>query len=308
MLVKRSVLTAKIESSYGVDSTPGTSDVVRAENIELNLSEGARMHERPAARGSLGMLKHVYGGSLASISFDVPIAGSGTAGTPPETGDLLRACGLGETVSAETSVTYRPASSGQESVTIKFYEDGTLYVLLGCVGNPSISGEAGKFGVFSFTFTGHLTGPTDASIITGSFSTVVPPVIQSAAFTIDSYAGVIGTLSTDLQNQIVTPPSVNAADGYAAIRITGRDPVGTIDPEMELVATEDWVGNWRSGAAMALTIGSIGGTAGNIWDLDMPAVSYREVGRGDRDGVRTLELTFGCAESSGDDELSLVFS
>lgn len=308
MLVKRSLLTVKIEDTYGTDSEPGVNDVVRAENVELNLSEGARMHERAAHRGSLGTLKHIYGGSLAAISFDVPIAGSGTAGTAPEFGDLLRACGLDETITASTSVSYAPVSSGIESCTIKFYEDGTLYALTGCRGNLSMAAEAGKHGVLSFNMIGHMAGPTDAAIIEGVFSTVIPPVMVGATFVIDSYAGVVSNLTMDLQNQVSMPPSVNAADGYAAIRITGRDVVGTIDPEMEPVATEDWVGNWRSGAAMAVATGSIGGTAGNRWALSHPAVSYREVSRGDRDGIRTVDLTYGAAESSGDDEATLLFT
>ena len=308
MLVKRSLLAANIETTYGTSSSPGVNDVVRAENIELSLSEGARMHERPAHRGSLGSLKHIYGGSLASISFDVPVAGSGTAGTAPEFGDLLRSCGLDETVVASTSVAYAPVSTGMESCTISFYEDGTLYVLTGCRGNVSLTGEAGKYAVLSFSMTGHIAGPTDAAIISGVFPTTVPPVMVGATFTIDSFSGVIGNLTMDLQNQLALPPSVNAADGYAAIRITGRDVIGTIDPEMELVATENWVGNWRSGAEMALATGTIGATAGNRWALSHPAVSYREVSRGDRDGIRTVELSYGAAEDSGDDEIELIFT
>jgi hypothetical protein len=37
-------------------------------------------------------------------------------------------------------------------------------------------------------------------------------------------------------------------------------------------------------------------------------VSYREVSRGDRDGIRTIDLTYGAAESSGDDEATLLFT
>jgi len=308
MLVKRALIAAKAESTYNTDSSPGATDVVRVENLEVNLAEGARMHERPALRGTLGQLKHVYGGALVGINFDVPVAGSGTAGTAPEFGDLLKAAGMSETVVADTSVTYEPASSDHDSATIYFYEDGTLYKATGCRGNVSFNGEAGKYGVLSFSMIGHVTGPTDASLISGTFSTVVPPIIESATFTIDSYAATIAALTFDLQNQVVMPPSVNAADSYAAIRIASRDVIGSINPEMELVATEDFIGNWRSGAAMALSIGTIGGTAGNQWDLTMPAVSYREPSRGDRDGVRTLELTFGAAEDSGDDEISLAFT
>jgi hypothetical protein len=59
---------------------------------------------------------------------------------------------------------------------------------------------------------------------------------------------------------------------------------------------------------MALTTGAIGGTAGNILTVTMPALSYREAAPGDREGVRTMEMSYGAAESSGDDEVSLAFT
>ena len=90
--------------------------------------------------------------------------------------------------------------------------------------------------------------------------------------------------------------------------ITGRDGGGSLNPEHVLIATHDFVDKFRKGTAMALTTGFIGGTAGNIMQLTMPAISYREAAPGDRDGVRTLELTYGAAESSGDDDFSLIFT
>ena len=308
MLTKRSVLLSKIESTYGTDSTPGGTDAVRVENLQINPAASARMHERPAIRGTLGTLKHVYGGSLGEITFDVPVAGSGTAGTAPEFDSLLRACAMGSTIVAGTSVTYSPVSSGFESTTIKFYEDGTLYALTGAVGNVSLNAEAGKFGVLSFTMTGHIAAVSDASLVSGTFDTAVPPVFLGASFAIDSYAAVISAFSFDLQNTIAMPPSVNSADGFAAIRVTGRDVVTSFDPEKVTVATEAFEANWRSGAAMALATGTIGGTAGNRWSVSMPAVSYRELSKGDRDGIVVYELSGGAAEDSGDDEISVAFT
>jgi hypothetical protein len=40
----------------------------------------------------------------------------------------------------------------------------------------------------------------------------------------------------------------------------------------------------------------------------MPVMYWREIAHGDRDGIATYDLTFGAAESSGDDEVSLIFS
>ncbi|MGR8917981.1 MAG: phage tail tube protein [Gammaproteobacteria bacterium] len=309
-MTKRGVLTAKVESTYNSDSSPGTSDVVRAEEVSIDLNRGAKMNERPAQRGTLGQLPHLYGGALGAIEFSVPIAGSGTAGTAPEVDALLRACGMAVTTVPSTSVAYAPTSDAQnhESCTIKYYEDGTLYVFTGCVGNVSVNAEAGAHGKLQFSMVGHISGPSDSALISGSFSTVSPPQIKGLSYTLDSYAGVIAALTADLQNTIAELPSVNGADGYGRMQITARDVMMTVNPEVELVATEDYVGNWRSGASQAVAFGTVGATAGNRWALAMPAAVVREIGKEERDGVAVYALTLGCAESSGDDEITLTFT
>ena len=80
MLVNREVILAKIEGTYGVDSVPvAASDAVLVENIGWS-QEGLRMNERPAVRSSLGMLKHIFGGRMMTLTFDVEMKGSGAAG------------------------------------------------------------------------------------------------------------------------------------------------------------------------------------------------------------------------------------
>jgi len=122
MLVNREVILAKIEGTYGVDSVPveGT-DAMLVENVSWS-NEGLRMNERPAVRANIGMLQQVFGGKLFTVTFDVEMKGAGGAiDVPPEFGPLLRACGIGETITPATDVTYTPVSTGHESVTIYYF-------------------------------------------------------------------------------------------------------------------------------------------------------------------------------------------
>jgi len=59
---------------------------------------------------------------------------------------------------------------------------------------------------------------------------------------------------------------------------------------------------------MALATGVVGSTVGNRYQLDMPAVAYRSVAQGDRESQRALDIAFGAAEVSGDDEFTLLFT
>jgi hypothetical protein len=80
--------------------------------------------------------------------------------------------------------------------------------------------------------------------------------------------------------------------------IVDRDVVGSFDPEATLAAIKDFDAEWKANTSGPLTTGPIGATDGNILQLDCPTVAYRELGPGDRDGIRTKEIGFG---AHGDD-------
>ena len=307
MLTKREVILAKVETTYNTDPTPAAAtDAVLVENPSLSF-EGLRMHDRVAVKPTLGPKQGVYGGHLASLSFDVEVRGSGTVDSPPDIGDLLQACGFAETVVATTSVTYDPASSSLKSATIYYHQDGKLHTITGARGTVSFNLEAGGRIVASFTMTGH-HAESDTALPSPTYDTTIPPVFVNASFAVGGYAGVIGALSFDIANTIAMPPNPNEADGYGEIRITNRDVTGSIDPEDTLIATNDWLGDLEAGASMALDTGVLGSTAGNQVQISMPAIYYREMSPGDRDGIRTREIGFGAVEDTGDDQLSLIFS
>jgi len=308
MLVKKSVLLVKPEVTYNVDPVPdAANDAVKVENLSFGPAS-QKMVEQANVKNTLGKEKSLFGTYLMQVSFDVLVKGSGTAGTAPEYGPLLRACGLSETIVALTSVTYAPASEDLESAAIYIYDDGKLYKLTGCTGNVAFAGEAGGAGKFTFTITGHAASRSDAALVSPTLDATEAPIIKSAGFTIDTYAAVISALNFDMGNQVIMPPDINASDGFGVIQITDRDINGTIDPEDVLIATNDFIADWEAGTEMALSTGVIGGTAGNQFQISMPAVSYRDASLGDRDGIRTMSLPFGGHEISGDDGISFILT
>ena len=308
LLTRRKLLLAKIESTYNTDPTPAAStDAVLCEGLTWS-SAGLKMPERPSVRPSLGALKQIYAGRLLQVSFSCEVKGSGAAGTAPEIGQLLRACGLGETIVASTSVTYAPVSTSLESATLYVYEDGKQIKITGCRGNVAFTCEAGNKIMANFTMTGHEAAQTDVSLASPTFDSTSPEPFIGGTFTVDSFAAKISTFTFDLANQVAMPTDVSAADGYGEITIVSRDVNGSIDPLDELVADEAFLANFKSGAAMALATGAIGATAGNILSISMPAISYRDASMSDRDGLAALELPFGAAESTTDDEVSLAFT
>lgn len=310
MLKTRSVILAKVESTYNTDPTPAAAtDAVLVENIAIS-PEGVRMIERKVAKPTFGSIKSVYAGMLVSVKFDCEMKGSGTAGTAPEIAPLLKACALKETVVAATSVTYKPSSvdTDHKSITLYFYEDGLRYKITGARGKVTFSLQTGAAGKASFTFTGHLVGPSDVAIVSPTYNAQVPPPVINAPFAIDSYSAVIAKLDFDLGIELATPDNIAATDGYGEVRITDMNCSGSFDPEATLVATYDWITKWKSSGTYALTTGAVGATGGNKYTVSMPAVLYSEIGTADRSGILTRDVKFMAVESSTDDAVSIAFT
>ncbi len=307
------VILAKTEVSYATDPTPvvGTNAIL-VQNVSF-APEGLRMNDRPAIRSNIGKLQQIFGGQLGRMSFEVEVKGSGAAGTAPEVAPLLRACGMAETVAASTSVTYKPASSTHESLTLWWYEGGRKkHVLNGARGTFSLRLEAGGVAVFAFEFVGHYTNPADIAQPSPTYNAQVPkPVLNMAISLGGTTAMIVRSWQIDLNNALVMPPSIAAADGYGEIQIAGRDVAGQIVMDAELASVIDVDLQLSSGTGMTFGSGTLGSTAGNRFAVTgaTSGMFWRDRQFGDQDGIRIRTLPFGITESAtGNDEISMVFT
>lgn len=311
--IKNEVILAKIETTYNTDSSPSAaSNAILIRNL-TPASEGLRMNDRAAIRGSLGTLQGVYGGKLQKISFEVEAKGSGTAGTAPEIGVLLRACALGETIVASTSVTYKPVSTNHESVTIYWYEGGrNLHKLTGARGTCKFVVQAGGLGLFQFEFTGHYTSPSTTSAQpTPTYNSTVPKAALSMSVQLGATSVICREYDIDLGNQIVEPPSLAAADGFGDVLISSRKVMTTLTVESELYSTIDFDSLLPNGTGSTFTGGTLGSTAGNklaIASATNKAV-VQDMSWSDGEGLRLRQIPLLLTEtSSGDDEITFTFT
>jgi hypothetical protein len=311
MLDKRSVLASKDEATYNTDSVPtAAANAVLIEDLQWAFAS-QRMYQRNPVRSSLALLKPEYAGALITISGKTEIKGSGTAGTAPEIAPLLRGCGFKETIVASTSVTYKLSSVAvdQKSQSQYFFDDGLRIILTGARGKPSFDVSVGKAGMVSWEFTGHFVSIADVALPAATYLSNVPPMLVNVPFTISGFAATIAKLAFDAGIELSTPDSISAVDGYGEVTISGRKLTGSFDPLRVAISTKDFIAQWRSGAVLALDTGVIGATAGNRYQITMPAVTYTDVKRGNRNNVGTYEIPFQAAETAtGDDDLSLVFT
>lgn len=312
MLTNRQVLGSKIEA------VEGTAETLAGADCNVQLLEPAKfepniaMFERNLLSTSLSSFKMIPGTRLAQISCKVEAKGSGTAGTAPALGKLNKACALGETVVASTSVTYAPVSAlaSIPTLTMAVYVDGVRQQIRGARGNRKYTGKNGEPGVYEYTFIGIYDAVTDVALPTPSgVETTVPVALLTATFSIASFQAFISQIAIDLGNQLTPRADMNKAEGYISTLLTKRRVTGSFDPEMELVATHDFYGKWLAGATGVFTFRHTG-SAGNILIVSAPVCQYTKLSPSDRNGLASLGADFLLARSAaaGDDEISEVWT
>lgn len=312
ILSNRQVVAAKVEV------TEGTLETLAAADANAQILEPAKwepniaMFERKLLDVSYSNFKQIPGTRLAQISFKCENKGSGTAGTAPAIGKLLRACGFGETVVAVTSVTYAPVSAlaSVPTLTVAIYQDGVKKTLKGARGNVKYDAVDGQPSMFEFTFIGIYEAVTDVALLTPSgVETTVPIATLTAQFSVQSFAAFVSKISFDMGNTLTPRSDINTASGYISTLLTARTPKGTFDPELELVATHDWYGRMLAGTTGVLTWRHTG-TAGNICIFNIPVCQYVKVNDGDRDGISIAPIEFLMVRSAaaGNDELTIAYT
>lgn len=310
MLTRKTVVLAKAEATYGTDPVPTvTANALLVSNLDFKVA-GEEV-KRDFYKSSLSQAQFVRGATSCEISFTTELRGTGTRGVIPAfgwEGALATACGMTETVTASTSVVWTPASSSLKSVTLYVYRDGILHKVLGCMGTAKFNFEVGKAPTATWSFKGLYETPTDASPAAQTFSIVVPNTVLSAGLTIGGYAAIAEKLEIDLGVDVGQRKSMNAPTGILGFQVTGRNPSGSFDPEAVTEATHTFWANWAAATAVALNIGPIGSTSGNIVTVTAPKLQYKDLSYGDRDGTLTYQVPFALAMNAGDDEVSISFT
>lgn len=307
----------KPESAYNTDSlpVPGTDAVLVR---KFTLKQELKYVNNPEIRPYFGGGVDLVGAAWVSGSGEVALGGSGTAGTPPQWGKFLRAAAFAEAITAVTRVDYTPISTGLESATMYYYDDGVLKKITGLRCNiTSIKMEFGDVPVLGFSFIG----------IDGGDTAVAPPAVTLTAWktpvpintgnsgmltvgcTYSAGALVGGTTFTSKGMSLSLGGKVGYMDllGGESVDITDRNVTGKIT--LDLSAAQEIT---NLGIVKAATLQGIGLTHGTVAGAKllafMPNVQLKNPAKGVLNGKRviTYDLNSVPTVGTGNDELRLV--
>jgi hypothetical protein len=144
---RNKVLLVKTETVYGTDAAPtATTNAILASQFKMTPKSEVieRDLDLPGGGAPAATITNIH----ADIEFEFELAYSGTAGTAPPWGVIIKNSAFSETILASTSVTYATISSGFLACSFYYYKSGNLYKFTGSRLATGIKGDAGKNGVF----------------------------------------------------------------------------------------------------------------------------------------------------------------
>lgn len=308
---RKKLVLAKVEETVGTAATLAASDAVLARDLEITPLTGETL-ERELIQPFLG---HSSQGSVvanrhATVNFSVELSASGTAGTAPAWGGLLRACAMAETAvtSGTKSVTYTPVSASLNAITIGLNIDKQKQVLAGCRGTFTIEYSANQIPLVKFSFTGRYADPANVEAITPDVSDyqLAPPCGSGNAFVLMSNANLLlNTLTYDHAQEVTFESLIGNTDDNNLPQITDRKPTIQFTATAPNPNTLNLVKKAADADLTGAVSLAIGSGAGKVVTLAAPKVQLLEPSYEEINGTLAISGTLNCLPTAANNEMSL---
>lgn len=256
--------------------------------------------------GMMGATKTFIDPNWVTAEFDIPVQmkKASALGTAPSIDELLKICGLAETVTAATKVEYKPGGTGAGTGQIKVYTDGYVRALTGVAGNLKISGKIGEPLSATVSVKGFLA---DAAATAEPNPTVTldtntaPLVTKVSVLTVGGATLNADSFDFDLGNQINELYAINMAEYY----MQDFDPTITVTA-VKIKGTDEaaWA-DFSAGTVLAIIIQV--GEAGSQIELSIPYAILKDVSESDDAGNVKISRTFRAQASSGNDNYTITY-
>lgn len=307
MMIK--VLAAKKETTYATDSVPTlAANAILTRNFSAKPVESDRL-ERNLDTGRWGANPSATTNERQTMSFEVELAGSGTAGTAAAWHELLEACGmLAPTITAGVRADQRFSlpTSAQSALSIYHWIADQQRRAVGARGTFGLDFTAGQYPFASFNFTGlipattpfNTLNPTGTSLTRWRQPLEVNPL--NTTLTLDGFAAI--TRSVRLNANVQT--NLRSLIGSRYVNRGPHAMTGQLVIEAPALATKDYIATLRTNALVAFSL--IHGTAaGNIVELAAARMQINDITESEEDGIQMWTLDVACTVDAGSDDFTI---
>lgn len=314
--IRNTAILAKIETTAGTDAVPtGAADAVLVSELSITPLEAQNV-DRALVRPFFGASEQLVATAYLRCSFTVELAGSGTAATAPQWGDLLLACATAEALLATPNrVEYTPVSTALKTLTIYWYDDGVLHKMVGAMGNCKLSAKVGDRPKLMFDFMGVDAGISAATPSGVAFTAWKTPPTMAKANVVDITLGctyATGALSggsvvpsTGIELDLGNSVNFVALLSNESIDVTDRQVSGHVDLDLSAAQEVAYMATVKANSTQSLGL-TIGTAAGNKIILFAPAVQLINPSKQELNGRRLVGYDCRFVPVSGNDEVRLI--
>lgn len=313
---RKTTILARLEAQYAVtpEGVPWVdTDALLIRNAKFRIARDTEARE--LVTPYLGGAEHMVAARRAEIEFEVEFAGSGTAGTAPAWGKLLRACGMSESVVAGNRVEYMPVSGGFESLQFAYVIDGVRYAARGARGTAKFVMSSYKIPVIQFKFQGFDAWADVGGVQPFSRAAWQRPLVLSDANAGDirmggTFAGGWSTGGTVLPSHGLEIDLANKIShikllGGESIDIVERDPSGKITVSLDDAQEVAWRSEINANGLTTLGF-NFGSGEGHRVHVFAPSVQRVDPQATDYEGRVMMQAELRILPVSGNDELRIV--
>jgi hypothetical protein len=300
----RKVILQKIETTEGTDSAPVVAtDAILTRNYSPNFLE-MDTRTRDLDRPFFGARPVIPMNLRRGATFEVELAGAGTATTPAAWMLLNRIAGFAAGAAGASSVTQSPISAAVPSASHWSYIDNLLIKTIGARASVGIRIEDDEIPFLTYTVQGRapVTLAEEATPGTPVVTSYRDPIIASTentTFLLDGFALPLRRLELDDNNDLQFRSLIGPQD-----RTIWRNRAwgGRIVAELPDLTAKNYFSGIRTGAVLPLSLVH-GVGVGNIVEITAPRVQITGADLSEEQG-QTM-VTFDCIlqPNLGNDEI-----
>lgn len=304
---RRKVILLKLETTYGVDSTPAAAtDGILAMNMTISLE--ADKIEREIDRAYYTANPFVLVGRRCMIEFDFEPLGNSAPGTAAPCGPLLQACGNAQVlvVGPPATATYNPISTGIKSASIYYWLNDQKFQILGCRGTIDWDFTIKQFPKAHAKVTGLFAIPTNAAIAAPTLTTWQdPPAIETETWTLTVNGTAINATGLQVSQNNEIP--IHEGSEAREFALLDRKVSGTLKVYDPSIANFDFWTLAKAGTKVPI-VSIVDGGAGLKTTMTMPLCQLELPKFAENDKAVGLEIPFvAIASSAGNDDYALKF-
>lgn len=309
LLWKKKLIQFAVEVTFDVDAIDGgaTPIPIYAKNVTFAAGQGETEraeYEKPyLGNDPVRHLEH-----LATLSFEVEIPATGTAGTAAPFNELLQFCWMDmveDPVGPPASVTHSLIDLSPTSGTFYFRIDNERHALTGVLGKVVISFNRRKVPIAKFELQGTHLAPVKEALPSADFDAWKRGVVLSRAntptFTLHGFAACMESLEITIGSETARRDLVNCnAPALTARPVSGKVKIDA--PELDV--KNYWqLARDEIGDALDIIHGT---SAGGQFQLQCPNVQVLQPSPGDSDGIYSQDIDLNIMPSTGNDDITLI--